>query len=432
MKYILAFVLCCGLAFGQQIRPTFAITPVNPATTTSGSGASTQVAYFTGASTLGSNSGFTTDGSGNVTALSLTSAALSSAGALALSSASGFNLTLTTAGVNGLVFTHGSNTAATVVADFTALTKSGTTTSSAAVIAKSLGLSENLYVGGLANIQSVLTVQSTSNGAITVGNIGTFGEVNIGHVGGRSDALVIGDGATAGNSTGIYFRCNGSGVAQISTAGADFAINRGNGTSEAMRITGSTGAVRMDFYGAGAATFDSSGNITSVSDSRLKDIVGPFRTGLSAIRKLRPQIYHWKPESGLNTHDVNATLIAQNLLEAGLGEAVFTKRTQTVMEEVTEIRDETETRLADFSGRLENVVRHVPYKMTRAKLGEDGKPLTRQVDAPYSVSDRAVIAAIVNSVNELDARPVADWWARAMAGAALLLAIIANVRRRAK
>ena len=38
-----------------------------------------------------------------------------------------------------------------------------------------------------------------------------------------------------------------------------------------------------------------------------------------------------------------------------------------------------------------------------AKLDADGKPVTQRVDSNYSVSDRTVIAALVNAVKELKA-----------------------------
>ena len=154
-----------------------------------------------------------------------------------------------------------------------------------------------------------------------------------------------------------------------------------------MRIA-STGAVRFNAYGAGAATFDSSGNITSVSDARLKNITGTFTKGLAEIVKLTPKLYTWKPETGLVTDDINATLIAQDLIAAGLSEAVTTYRTVPVME--------NDVQSAEDIAAGKPVTQH-------AKLDADGKPVTKRVDSNYSVSDRTVIAALVNAVKELKA-----------------------------
>ncbi len=154
-------------------------------------------------------------------------------------------------------------------------------------------------------------------------------------------------------------------------------------------IGGAASTVRMPGYGAGAATFDSSGNITSVSDARMKNIDRPFTTGLSALRKLTPQVYHWKKESGLNTGDVNVSLMAQDLIAAGVPEAVFTERTVDVTEPIT-VRD-------PVSG--------LTATRMQAKKDAAGKVLTQRVPAAaYTVSDRAVIAVLVNAIKELDAR----------------------------
>jgi hypothetical protein len=146
--------------------------------------------------------------------------------------------------------------------------------------------------------------------------------------------------------------------------------------------------VRFSAYGAGAATFDSSGNITSVSDARLKNITGTFTKGLAEIVKLTPKLYTWKPETGLVTDDINATLIAQDLIAAGLSEAVATYRTVPVMED--------DVQSAEDIAAGKPVTQH-------AKLDANGKAVTKRVDANYSVSDRTVIAALVNAVKELKA-----------------------------
>lgn len=82
-------------------------------------------------------------------------------------------------------------------------------------------------------------------------------------------------------------------------------------------ITGfGTGAIQFNSYGAGTATFDSSGNITSVSDARYKNIDGAFDRGLGAVLGLHPTVFHWNKMSGLNQNDVNAGFIAQDVLKS--------------------------------------------------------------------------------------------------------------------
>jgi len=148
------------------------------------------------------------------------------------------------------------------------------------------------------------------------------------------------------------------------------------------------GAVRFSTYGAGSATFDSAGNITSVSDARMKNITGPFTKGLAEIVKLNPKLYTWKPETGLVSDDVVASLIAQDIIAAGLPEAVTTYRTVPVMED--------DVQSAEDIAAGKPITQH-------AKLDADGKAVTKRIDANYSVSDRTVIAALVNAVKELKA-----------------------------
>jgi hypothetical protein len=118
--------------------------------------------------------------------------------------------------------------------------------------------------------------------------------------------------------------------------------------AERMRIA-STGAIQMNAYGAGTATFDGSGNITSVSDESLKDIQRPFTRGLDDIIKITPQTFKWNKKSGLEQELEYSGFIAQDL-EAAIPEAVY---------------------------------------------GETGSK---------TVMDRAVIAALVNAVKELSAQ----------------------------
>ena len=236
-----------------------------------------------------------------------------------------------------------------------------------------------------------LTLGTTSFGtALTV--VSSNGQVGIGTTT-PSDRFVVSNAGAAGIEFGVTTSVLNQAYNRSTSSYVDYqdsCLNRifaTNGTTEAMRIA-STGAVRFNAYGAGAATFDSSGNITSVSDARLKNITGTFTKGLAEIVKLTPKLYTWKPETGLVTDDINATLIAQDLIAAGLTEAVSTYRTVPVME--------NDVQSAEDIAAGKPVTQH-------AKLDADGKPVTKRVDSNYSVSDRTVIAALVNAVKELKA-----------------------------
>lgn len=76
------------------------------------------------------------------------------------------------------------------------------------------------------------------------------------------------------------------------------------------------GTLRASAYGSGTATFDASGNITSASDERMKDIEGPFAPGLKAVLGIKPIRYRWKKDTGLDVDNVYAGFSAQNVLGA--------------------------------------------------------------------------------------------------------------------
>jgi hypothetical protein len=73
------------------------------------------------------------------------------------------------------------------------------------------------------------------------------------------------------------------------------------------------GSTQLSKYGAGAATFDASGNITSVSDERLKNIQGEFKAGLPEILKINPILYKWNKKSGLETEHTYVGFSAQEI-----------------------------------------------------------------------------------------------------------------------
>lgn len=115
-------------------------------------------------------------------------------------------------------------------------------------------------------------------------------------------------------------------------------------------IIASNQLVRFLAYGAGAATFDASGNITSTSDMRHKVLQGTFGVGLSELRTIDPILYKWNEASGNEMEHTYAGFSAQNLKQAS----------------------------EYFCGV--------------------------RTDGILSMQDRAVLAACVNAIKELDAR----------------------------
>lgn len=82
-----------------------------------------------------------------------------------------------------------------------------------------------------------------------------------------------------------------------------------------------TGSVRFGSFGAGTLQTDANGNLSVSSDGRLKDILGAFTRGLEAIEAIKPILYRWKPESGLDTVNAYVGMTAQNV-ETSIPEAV--------------------------------------------------------------------------------------------------------------
>jgi hypothetical protein len=224
---------------------------------------------------------------------------------------------------------------------------------------------------------------ATLTGALSVQPAAAADALNVVGYAGHWAAIIQG-GAGASNSYGFQIQAGTNSddycMQFLNKATATLGYMRGDGFFNWAGKVGIAGAVQMSNYGAGAATFDSSGNLSSVSDERAKDMVGDFKTGLDVVRKLQPKTYHWKKTTGLCVDDLNASLTAQDLLAAGLTEAVFTQRTVAVMED-----------FVDPFGRHQQ----------RPSRDADGNIITKKVDASYTVADRAIIAALVNAIKEL-------------------------------
>jgi len=124
-------------------------------------------------------------------------------------------------------------------------------------------------------------------------------------------------------------------------------------SNEAVTIH-TSGKVQFNQYGAGTLTADTAGNITVSSDDRLKNRDNDFTRGLEAIKGLQPMTYHWKAETGLDTFSAYAGFSAQNV-RSFIPEAV------------------------DIDPR-----------------------------GYFTLSDRPIIAALVNAVKELDLRIISS------------------------
>jgi hypothetical protein len=159
--------------------------------------------------------------------------------------------------------------------------------------------------------------------------------------------IVAGGGNAGGN---IRFLTQAIGAAAV----AAMTINKdggvGIGTVAPSAVLHNVTSTRHAHLGAGTVTSDASGNLSVSSDTRLKTIDGDFTRGIEAIRSLTPILYHWNETSGLDQLNQYAGFSAQQV-QAAIPEAV----------------------------------------------GEDDRGF-------LTLSDRALIAATVNAVKQLDAR----------------------------
>lgn len=115
------------------------------------------------------------------------------------------------------------------------------------------------------------------------------------------------------------------------------------------------GALRLNNYGAGTLSTDASGNVTASSDARLKTNLRTFARGLADVIKLAPKTYNWNETSGMDTDNDYVGFVAQDV-QSAIPEAVY-----------------------------------------------EGKDANKTL----TLNDRAILAALVNAVKELNAKVAA-------------------------
>lgn len=132
------------------------------------------------------------------------------------------------------------------------------------------------------------------------------------------------------NARGIVLHYTDSATYNMSS-GADGSGNavwyngRYPGTAGTLTMQLSTaGAMKLPNYGAGTATFDASGNITSVSDERHKTRIRKWTRGMADLRGVETIIHGFNKASGLDMESDYIGFSAQNLRK-NIPETVFEK-----------------------------------------------------------------------------------------------------------
>jgi hypothetical protein len=90
----------------------------------------------------------------------------------------------------------------------------------------------------------------------------------------------------------------------------------GIGTENPTARFHTVGTVRFSGLGAGTLETDANGNITASSDIRLKHVLDDFPSGMEAIQKIDPILYRWGENSGLDQTHTYAGFSAQNVWQA--------------------------------------------------------------------------------------------------------------------
>ena len=82
-----------------------------------------------------------------------------------------------------------------------------------------------------------------------------------------------------------------------------------------------TGTVRLDHFGAGSLQTDADGNLSVSSDIRLKKNISSYEKGLGEVLNLEPIAYNWVQKSGMETESQYVGFSAQNV-QSSIPEAV--------------------------------------------------------------------------------------------------------------
>lgn len=220
------------------------------------------------------------------------------------------------------------------------------------------GINDTLTVGQLltanrsistnGNILSVIGDLNSSTNISTPyfytgGLTGTYAGYEGGKLGGTASHAVldfydnnnrIGEFYTDANSFNFFtnaaktinFYTNASFTAPLIHGSANQRVGINNGTPGAtLDVSGTVatnGGVQLTAFGAGSATFDAFGNLSSVSDERLKDIQGEYTIGLKQVLGINPILFKWNEKSGMETGGTYAGFSAQNIREVLGNEAI--------------------------------------------------------------------------------------------------------------
>lgn len=158
--------------------------------------------------------------------------------------------------------------------------------------------------GNLLDVVNVSTGASAYVGYRMMNSAGEVGTLN-----GTSTGNTFGGAYSA---SGVLLRAGQSGGLSLQVEHASATIRFFTVSSLRAQIN-ANGTQTWAPYGAGTATFDASGNITSVSDARYKDRIEPLGYGLPEILQLRPVRHGYNAFSGLERDHLYGGFLAQDV-----------------------------------------------------------------------------------------------------------------------
>jgi hypothetical protein len=165
-----------------------------------------------------------------------------------------------------------------------------------------------LLIGTIGNVEhgsvSTLTEQRGVQAGVVISNSGN---------GTDAECFFAAPSGRIGSGTGTF--TNGYGL-RVGLFGSGFTNKFSVYSSDSTAKMFQAGAVQFSNFGAGTATFDGSGNISSVSDERLKTDIAALTYGLAEVRRLTPISFRFTEESGLDTAGTYAGFSAQDVQQA--------------------------------------------------------------------------------------------------------------------
>lgn len=284
-----------------------------------------------------------TVGDGDLFQVSSTGAVTTSGGIVSLNTNSNFAVNVATGTSTGAVTIGGGSNTVAINSNDWDISTTGVMT----------GISGITNVGVITSTTGAVTLNNNSNYAINLATGTSTGTVNVGGTTG-TQSINIGNGAGVktvnlgslnttsvttllSGSGGLNLNVNNSQPTNIATGTSAGAISIGGGSntvaidssswdiSTAGVLSGATGITSsgtITFSDLGTGTVTSTAGVLSVSsDERLKNIQGVFVRGITEIMAIDPILYKWNELSGLETESTYAGFSAQNI-QAAIPEAV--------------------------------------------------------------------------------------------------------------